>query len=152
AMAAALGLAATDLGFDDWPAETWSAGNPFTFVPLRSLDAIRRCRVDLGRFEAGFGSGGHAAAFVFCRETIDRGHDFHARMFAPGMGPLEDPATGSAVAAFSGYLAAHASYPDGERIVRVEQGYEMGRPSLIELRMNLSGGRLTSASIGGPAV
>lgn len=151
-MADALGLAENDIGFDAWPVESWSAGNPFTFVPLRSLDAIRRCRVDLGKFDEAFGAGGRAAAFVFCREPIDRGNDFHARMFAPGMGPLEDPATGSAVAAFAGYVAAHASYTNGDRVVRVEQGYEMGRPSLIELRITLDGGRVMAASIGGPAV
>jgi trans-2,3-dihydro-3-hydroxyanthranilate isomerase len=152
AMAAGLGLAAADLGLDGWPVESWSAGNPFTFVPVRSLDAIRRCRVDLARFEQAFGGPGRAAAFIFCREPIDRNHDFHARMFAPGLGLIEDPATGSAVAAFAGYLAAHGSYPDGERSIRVEQGYEMGRPSLIELRIKLSGGKLTAASIGGSAV
>src|SRR5262249_16985928 len=55
AMAAGLGLTAADLGLDDWPVESWSAGNPFTFVPLRSLDAIRRCRLDVGKFEQAFG-------------------------------------------------------------------------------------------------
>ncbi len=152
AMAAALGLDLADLDLATSPVESWSAGNPFTFVPVRSLDAIRRCRIEIGKFEQAFGDGGRAAAFVFCREPIDPGNDFHARMFAPGMGPLEDPATGSAVAAFAGYLAARGSQPDGERLVRVEQGYEMGRPSLIELRMRLAGGRVASASIGGPAV
>jgi trans-2,3-dihydro-3-hydroxyanthranilate isomerase len=152
AMAHAIGLAPDDIGFDGWPVERWSAGNPFTFVPLKSLDAIRRCRVDLATFEHAFGAGGRAAAFVFCRQTTEQGHDFHARMFAPNMGPLEDPATGSAVAAFAGYLAAHGAYADGERVIRVEQGFEMGRPSLIELRIHLKGGQVESASIGGSAV
>ena len=152
AMAHALGLTPDDLGFDGWPTERWSAGNPFTFVPLRSLDAIRRCRPDLASFERAFDAGGRAAAFVFCREPVEQGHDFHARMFAPNMGPLEDPATGSAVAAFAGYLSAHGKYGDGERVIRVEQGFEMGRPSLIELRMRLRGERVDSASIGGNAV
>jgi trans-2,3-dihydro-3-hydroxyanthranilate isomerase len=151
-VAAALGLRADDIGLDGWPVEPWSAGNPFTFVPVQSLDAIRRCRVDLGRFDAAFMAGGRAAAFVFCREPVDRANDFHARMFAPKLGPIEDPATGSAVAAFAGYLAAHAAYPDGERVIRVEQGFEMGRPSLIELRVTLAHGEVTRASIGGPAV
>jgi len=152
AIARALGLSRQDIGFDGWPVEAWSAGNPFTFVPVRSLGAIRQCRVDLGSFEQAFNAGGRAAAFIFTRETVDRGNEFHARMFAPKMGPLEDPATGSAVAAFAGYLAAHASYPDGARVVRVEQGFEMGRPSLLELRLSLADGRVQAASVGGPAV
>jgi trans-2,3-dihydro-3-hydroxyanthranilate isomerase len=152
AMAAAIGLAPADLGLDGLPAERWSGGNPFTFLPLRGLDAIRRCRVDLGRFDAAFGGGDHAAAFVFCRETSETGSAFHARMFAPVMGVLEDPATGSAVAAFSGYLAAHGGYRDGEHTLRIEQGYEMGRPSQIDLTLRIAGGKLTGASIGGGAV
>jgi len=68
------------------------------------------------------------------------------------MGVHEDPATGSAVAAFSGYLAAHQNYSDGEHVIGIEQGYEMGRPSLIELTLKISGGQLTGAAIGGGAV
>jgi trans-2,3-dihydro-3-hydroxyanthranilate isomerase len=64
----------------------------------------------------------------------------------------EDPATGSAAAAFAGYLAAHGGYRDGEHLVRIEQGYEMGRPSIIELTLKIAGGKLTGASIGGSAV
>lgn len=152
AVTAALGLRAGDVGLDSWVVERWSAGNPFTFVPLDGLDAIQRCRVDLARFDEVFRSSGAAAAFVFCRESIGRDVDFHARMFAPSMGPIEDPATGSAVAAFAGYLVAHRRFDDGDHVIRVEQGIEMGRPSLIELRMRLSGGRLATASIGGSAV
>ena len=73
-------------------------------------------------------------------------------MFAPAFGILEDPATGSAVAAFAGYLAAHGGYPDGEHAIRIEQGYEMGRPSVIELTIRMGGGALTGASIAGDAV
>ena len=73
-------------------------------------------------------------------------------MFSPGAGIAEDPATGSAAAAFAGYLAAHGGYADGTHIIRIEQGYEMGRPSLMELTLKMSGGKLTGASIGGGAV
>ena len=152
AMAAAVGLSAADIGLDDWPVERWSAGNPFTFVPLRGLDAMKRCRVDLASFDQAFPSSAAPAAFVFCRESVGADVDFHARMFAPAMGVIEDPATGSAVAAFAGYLAARKSYRDGEQMIRIEQGIEMGRPSLIALRMHLSGTNLTSAGIGGSAV
>jgi trans-2,3-dihydro-3-hydroxyanthranilate isomerase len=102
-------------------------------------------------FEAAFG-GGFAAPFVVCGETAEPGNTFHARMFAPGVGVAEDPATGSAAAAFAGYLAAHGGYADGEHEVRIEQGYEMGRPSLMELTLIMRGGKLAGASIGGGAV
>jgi trans-2,3-dihydro-3-hydroxyanthranilate isomerase len=152
AMAAAFDLSAADCALEGFAAERWSAGNPFTMFPVRGLDAIGRCRVDLARFDEAFGGGAHAAAFVFCRETSERGNAFHARMFAPVMGVHEDPATGSAAAAFSGYLAAHGGYKDGEHMVRIEQGYEMGRASLMQLTLRISGGKLTGASIGGGAI
>jgi trans-2,3-dihydro-3-hydroxyanthranilate isomerase len=151
-MAAALGLQVADMGLEGFAAARWSAGNPFTFVPVRGLDAIRRCRLDLARFEEAFGAGTHPAAFVFCAETVEEGHSFHARMFAPGMGVHEDPATGSAVAAFAGYLAARGVYPDGEHSVGIEQGYEMKRASQIELVLKISGGTLSRAEIFGAAV
>jgi trans-2,3-dihydro-3-hydroxyanthranilate isomerase len=152
AMAAGFGLQAADMSLEGFSAARWSAGNPFTFVPVRGLDAIRRCKIDLARFDAAFGGGGHAAAFIFCRETVEAGNSFHARMFAPAMGVHEDPATGSAVAAFAGYLAARGGYADGEHVVGIEQGYEMGRASQIELTLKISGGTLTGAAIAGSAV
>ena len=62
------------------------------------------------------------------------------------------PATGSAVAAFAGYLVAHGNYEDGEHAVGIEQGYEMGRASQIELTLKIAGGKLTGAAIAGGAV
>jgi trans-2,3-dihydro-3-hydroxyanthranilate isomerase len=151
-LAAALSIPTADIGFADYTASRWSAGNPFTIVPVRGLDAIARCRPDMARFGAAFGGDGFAAPFVVCRETAEPGNTFHARMFAPGAGIAEDPATGSAAAAFAGYLAARGGYRDGEHAVRIEQGYEMGRPSLMELTLTVGGGKLTGAAIGGGAV
>jgi trans-2,3-dihydro-3-hydroxyanthranilate isomerase len=150
-LAKALSLAPADIGLEDFTPSRWSAGNPFTIVPVRGLDAMARCRPDMSHFEAAFG-GGFAAPFVVCRETAEPGNSFHARMFAPGVGVAEDPATGSAAASFAGYLAAHGGYPDDEHQVRIEQGYEMGRPSIMELTLQIAGGKLTAASIGGGAV
>lgn len=90
--------------------------------------------------------------FVFCRETAEAGHDFHARMFAPSYGVVEDPATGSAAAAFAGVLTRFAGLEDGRHEMTIEQGYEMGRPSQIHLTLALAGGKLAAASIGGDAV
>jgi len=73
-------------------------------------------------------------------------------MFAPHQGVPEDPATGSAAAAFAGYLTLHGGYRDGNHALVIEQGFEMSRPSLIELTLKIGGGNLTGASIGGSAV
>ncbi len=89
---------------------------------------------------------------MFCRDTVEPGHAFHVRMFAPRMGIPEDPATGSAAEAFAGVLARCGRLADGEHDFAIEQGYEMGRPSLIELSVSIGQGELTSAAIAGEAV
>jgi trans-2,3-dihydro-3-hydroxyanthranilate isomerase len=151
-IAAALGLELDDLGCDDFAPGKWSAGNPFSMIPVRGLDAMARSRPDLAHWEAAFGTVTPAAPFLFCRETGQPGHAFHARMFAPHMGIAEDPATGSAAAAFAGVLAAHGGLPDGDHAFAIEQGFEMGRPSIIHLALALRDGELIAASIGGEAV
>jgi trans-2,3-dihydro-3-hydroxyanthranilate isomerase len=150
-IAAALGINPEDIGFDGFAPSLWSAGNGFAMVPIRSLDAIRRCRVSEPHWDAAFSNNAHNAAFLFCRET-EEGNDFHARMFAVRWGITEDPATGSAAAAFAGPVVAHGGYRDGEHLVRIEQGYEMGRPSIMDLGLKIAGGKLTGASIAGSAV
>lgn len=151
-IAAALGVDVADIGLDGMRPSRWSAGAPYSLVPLRDLAAVGRCSVNPVAWKKAFGFDVHAAAYVFCRETAQPEHAFHTRMFAPSAGISEDPATGSAAAAFAGYLATHGSYKNGEHLMRIEQGYELGRPSLIELTLKISGGKLTGASIGGSAV
>ncbi len=73
-------------------------------------------------------------------------------MFAPGSGIVEDPATGSAAAAFAGVIARFDGPPAGSHRYTIEQGFEMGRPSLIELEIDMDGGEVVAARIGGNAV
>jgi trans-2,3-dihydro-3-hydroxyanthranilate isomerase len=150
-IAAALGLDAADIGAGDLAPSCWSAGNPFLFVPVASLDAVRRAAPDLAAFRA-LAPAHPPGMFVFSRQTVEKGNDFHARMFAPAMGIIEDPATGSAVAAFAGLLGRFGGYGDGEHDVAIEQGYEMGRPSLIRLGMTIVAGQFTAVTVGGSAV
>ncbi len=149
-VAAALSLSVEDLGCEGYELGRWSGGVPYTIVPVRGLDAIGRARLERFRWNAAFGADSHRAAYLFCREVTERGHAFHARMFTPAIG--EDPATGSAVAAFSGLVARHAALGNGEHDIAIEQGYEMGRPSVLHLRVTLREGALTAASIGGDAI
>jgi trans-2,3-dihydro-3-hydroxyanthranilate isomerase len=152
AAAAALSLDAADIGVPGFAPARWSAGMAQNFIPVRSLAAIGRARPQADRFAETFTVDGRDVAYLYCTEAAETGHDFHARMFAPGLGVREDPATGSAAAAFAGLLAASGRYADGEHTVRIEQGYEMGRPSVIELALTLRGGKLTAATVGGGAV
>ncbi len=148
-IALALGLSATDIGCGDFRPCRWSAGIEFTFVPVRDLAAIGHARPNGEHFDSILGAGGPGRAYLFCQETMEAGHDFHARMFAPGMGIPEDPATGSAVAALAGIVAQRM---DGEHDLRIEQGYEMGRPSLITLSLTIRQSAIIAAAIGGEAV
>lgn len=150
ALATALRLEPDDIGFSNFSPARWSAGLTFTFVPLRGLDAIRRAAPDPARFESAFGGKEFGKAYMFSGETEDPKNHFHVRMFAPGLGVPEDPATGSAAAAFAGLLAA--GRPDGEHRVRVEQGHEMSRPSLIEIDFTIRSRALVEVVIGGSAV
>jgi trans-2,3-dihydro-3-hydroxyanthranilate isomerase len=148
-ISAALGLKPGDIGFRGFRPSRWSAGLPATFVPVARLPAIADCRPDAGKLVAAFGDG---PVYLFCGECVEPGHAFHARMFARALGVPEDPATGSAAAAFAGLLAAHGGLADGEHAITIEQGYEMGRPSLLRLAVVIAAGKLVSASVGGDAV
>ena len=150
AIAAALGLDPADIGFADHRPSVFSAGVPFSFVPVTGLEAAGRAWPNHSRWAETFGRIG--GAFVYTRATQHPEAQIHARMFAPLMGITEDPATGSAVAALAGVLMRHESFADGDHTVLVEQGVEMGRPSFITLGLDVEGGALVSASIGGAAV
>jgi trans-2,3-dihydro-3-hydroxyanthranilate isomerase len=153
-LARALGVEATDIGFARHQPAVYSAGNAFRFVPLRSRDAVTRARPQGEAFERTFGAmeDGFTNAFVYCAEPIDPVHGFHARMFAPGIGVPEDPATGSAAAAFAGLFMDFEKPGSGEHAFVIEQGDAMGRPSRITVSLTVADGRLAQARIGGAAV
>ncbi|MBR3194438.1 PhzF family phenazine biosynthesis protein [Bosea sp. (in: a-proteobacteria)] len=151
ALAEALGLEAADLGFEDHRPSAFSAGVAYTMVPASGREAIAKARV-AGTFAQVMAAAPNGNAFVYCRETEEAGHHYHARMFWPEAGVTEDPATGSAVAAFAGAIMAFDRPGDGTHRFVIEQGYEMGRPSQIELTLTVAGGALASATIGGAAV
>lgn len=147
-IARGLGLGPEDIGFDRHEPSLFTAGAPYLFVPVRSIDAIGRARPADMRWNAD----GGPATFLYTREVIGAGSAYHARMFAGGWGVAEDPATGSAAAAFAGVTVAFDRPSDGEHVLTIEQGFEMGRPSLIALALEVDCGELRTASIGGSAV
>jgi trans-2,3-dihydro-3-hydroxyanthranilate isomerase len=152
AIAEALGLNEDDIGFDNHAPCVFSAGNPFCFAPIASRDAIARAKPDMSAWPAAFGHMQRGAVFLYTRDCERPDSHFHARMFAPGLGVSEDPATGSAVAAFAGVLMQSEKIADGAPLFVIEQGFEMGRPSIITLGLDVVQGRLMEADIGGQAV
>jgi trans-2,3-dihydro-3-hydroxyanthranilate isomerase len=151
-LAAALGIAPTDIGFENHKPSVYTAGVPYSFVPVRDLAAIGRARPNAGAWEAALGSEGHAAAYLYCRQTESAASQFHARMFWPNAGITEDPATGSAVAAFAGVVRHFDGLTTGSHRYIIEQGFEMKRPSLIKLEIDIANGEIAAARIGGDAV
>lgn len=151
-LAAAVGLIPSEIGFENHRSTKFSAGNSFVFVPVASLEAIGNAQVSPQHWDAVMRKQGHTGAFLYCRQTVHTTSSFHARMFAPDMGVVEDPATGSAAAAFAGVVHRFDPLPDGLHKRVIEQGYEMGRASLIELSMHVEGAKLAAVRIGGHAV
>jgi trans-2,3-dihydro-3-hydroxyanthranilate isomerase len=152
AIAAALGLPESAIGFDTHAPTIYSAGNAICFVPLADAAAVANARVVHALWEDAILPKGHGDAFIYTRETQEAGASFHARLFSTSFGIPEDPATGSAVAAFAGVVMEFDKPGDGEHELVIEQGYEMGRPSQITLGLTVEGGALKRATIGGHAV
>ena len=150
--ASALGLDPSDIGFDRHRPSRHSAGVPYDLIPLESLDALARARPDGEGFAKIFGQSSHPAAYVYARQAAESDSHFRARMFAPALGVPEDPATGSAAAAFAGVLLQFEPLGDGEHAFVIEQGHEMGRPSEVALQIAIREGALVSAEIAGAAV
>jgi trans-2,3-dihydro-3-hydroxyanthranilate isomerase len=128
-----------------------SCGFPFLMVPLRDLDAVRRARVRMEQWDAALKSYWAPDVMVFARDA-EREGVIRARVFVPSQGIIEDPATGSAVAALGGYLAARESAASGNFSYVVEQGFEIKRPSILELEVDKADGEVTAVRVGGSAV
>ena len=143
------------VGTDDidsgFPVQSVSTGLPFVLLPLRSLDAVKRAGVIKDKWLEWVKDREAKMLFVFCRETVHPGNHIHARAFADYYGIVEDPATGSANSCFAAYLAKHRYFGTDRIDVRVEQGYEIGRPSRIHLRAKENGGTI-HVNVGGKVV
>ena len=150
-VANASGVPASDIGIGGHAVSIWSAGVPFFMVPVTSVDVLANLSVDPGIFtKLDVHHEGKIAAGYYYARTGER--SFQVRMFAPWDGILEDPATGSAAAAFSGAVAAFDKLSDGEHKISIVQGVEMGRRSEIGLTISMKDGVLIVARISGEAV
>lgn len=146
-IAEVLSLAAGDIAGE---IEIWSCGVPYTVVPLTGRAAMRRIRIDRRAWQEHLAGSAAPEVYVVCREPETPGADLRVRMFAPMMGVEEDPATGSAAAALAGWLGS--GRPDGEQTWLVEQGIEMGRPSLLKVTAKVESGCAIESRVAGNAV
>jgi trans-2,3-dihydro-3-hydroxyanthranilate isomerase len=151
-LARVLGLEVDDLRGGDWSPQAMSCGLPFLFVPLHDRAAVSRARIRMDAWETTLGGAPVGEIMIFAPGGERAGTDYRARMFAPGLSVPEDPATGSACAALGGYLAARDARRDGTLRWVVEQGFEMGRPSMLEVEADLARGAVTGVRVGGDTV
>ncbi|MEL6968426.1 MAG: PhzF family phenazine biosynthesis protein [Pseudomonadota bacterium] len=149
ALAEALNLEPSDIGFENHRPSIYDGGLAYQLIPVRSLEAIGRAKPNAAVWEEVFNENAGWSAYVYCRETVHADASFHARMFAPQAGIPEDPATGSAVSSLVGAIIAFDTPADGTHAYIIEQGIEMGRGSKIYLELDMSAGQAMAGRIGG---
>jgi trans-2,3-dihydro-3-hydroxyanthranilate isomerase len=154
AVAACLGLSRADIEVARHQPLIASVGLPFLVAELGSRDALRRARANPAAFEKILPAEGADAIYIYTREIADRDGavSFAARMFAPSDGLPEDPATGSATGATAALISTLAAANDGTSKFTFAQGVDMGRPSLLEVEVDIAQGVTRAVRVGGACV
>ncbi|MBT3093673.1 MAG: PhzF family phenazine biosynthesis protein [Candidatus Thiodiazotropha sp. (ex Lucina pensylvanica)] len=149
-VAAALGLSPQEIDTRA-PIQVVSAGTSAMIVPLSTLDALRRSRLNLEVFAPLLAQGYPPLVYLFCSQTLHPQNDLSARFYFEALGVREDPATGNGAAFLGAYLLAHKRYPESGLSLRIEQGHEVRRPSLIMLRARMLNG-VPEVAVGGNVI
>ena len=150
--ARALSLPPEEIGLKGHGLGVFQGGPRFVFVPLSSSNALARAKPLEPHWSAFTRSAGVQMAYVYTAGGSDPQTAYRGRMFAPETGTYEDPATGSATAILAAQLLASERLGDGTHRFRLEQGYEMGRPSDLWLEADVAGAKLTAVRVAGQAV
>lgn len=148
-LAATLGLDEADIGYGAEAATLLGCGVPYVLVPLRSPELLAGIGIDLQIWQQHLAQGWARNLYVYARGYEG---ELRARMFAPGLGVHEDPATGSAAVALAGRLALDAEQADGTLAWTIHQGLEMNRPSVLEISADKQAGQVVAVRVGGHAV
>ena len=131
----------------DAPIQALSSGLPFLYVPVNSLDAIRRIHLHYGKWADHLAGADAENIFITTTETVHDDSTIHSRMFAPALGINEDPATGAASGPLGAYLLQYGLVQSEDMLS--EQGFEIGRPSFIQIAVRRAGGRFSQVAVGG---
>lgn len=151
-IARSLTLDVSDLWDKAGGTQAVSCGVPFLFVPLSDRRALARAQLNRELWNRFISTYWAPHLYIFTYDPELSGSDLRARMFAPAMGIEEDPATGSAATALGGYLGVRDETADGTLHWKVEQGFEMGRPSMLHIEAEKVKGEIVSIRLGGAAV
>lgn len=137
--------------FDNrYPIQEVSTGLPFIIVPLKTLTAVKRAKINEERLLE-LAKEAKAGILVFCPETYNKGNDLNVRVFADLFGVPEDPATGSGNGCLAGYLSRYRYFGTDEVNARIEQGYEVRRRSLLLLKAENKAGNIR-VHVGGKVI
>ena len=129
-----------------------SCGVPYLLAPLTGLEAMAKLCIDTQHYHRILTDCDAHAILAWTRTTSANDIDIHARMFAPAVGIIEDPATGSAAAALAGYLAKQSDQENGTLRWQIEQGVEMQRPSLLAIEADLHENMIGAIRVGGRSI
>lgn len=117
-----------------FPVQDVSTGIPFTIIPVKSLAAVKKAGTNLQKYKTYYDGKEAVPVFIFCPDSYEADHHINCRMFADEFGISEDPATGSANGCLAGYLVKYRYFGTDEIDLQVEQGYEIGRKSILYLK------------------
>jgi len=149
----ALGLPKHVIADTKWPLQVVSTGLPVLIVPVRTLTAVRSINPDASAITNVCERFGANGIMVFTTVTVESFASVHARMFAPKIGILEDPATGSAGGALGAYLVQNGVVQVGPTTdILIEQGYEIDRPSRILVQVESDDDVIQGVKVGGHCV
>ena len=134
-----------------FPIQEVSTGVPFIIVSLKNQSALKRIKVNKDKYFELVSTTQAKSILVFCPETYNPANDLSVRVFADYLGVPEDPATGSANGCLAGYLVQYSYFGEEPINLRVEQGYEIGRPSLLLLKAQKIDGKI-QVYVGGKVI
>ncbi len=145
-----LGLDISEMD-ERFPIQEVSTGLPFFIAPLKNISALKKARIDKEKYFDLIKNTAAKGILVFCPETHEPQNNISVRVFVDYYGIPEDPATGSGNGCLAGYLVKHRYFGQDRIDIRSEQGYEIGRPSLLLLKAEQSGVDI-NISVGGRSI
>jgi trans-2,3-dihydro-3-hydroxyanthranilate isomerase len=149
-LAAVLGLENSEID-ERFPVEEVSTGLPFFIVPLKGIAALKKARINTDKYIDLIKNTEAKGILVFCPETHEPQNNMSVRVFVDYYGVPEDPATGSGNGCLAGYLVRHRYFGQAAIDIRSEQGYEIGRPSLLLLKAE-ERNAIIDISVGGRSI